>query len=227
MAELLRAVGAHRADLAADHHAGERLRGLGARIAGRDHLAAAQDGGGVAQRAHLLELVGDVEDRAAFLAQHPQRAEQLLGLLRRQHRGRLVEDQQLRVLQQAAHDLDALALADREPPDLALRIERQAVAARDFARRARSRPASSALVEAERDVLGDGQLLEQAEVLEHHADAARARRGRAGEHDRLALPAEFARASAAAGRRSSSPASTCRRRSRRAARAPRPARFPG
>ena len=75
LADLPGAVGAHRADLAADHHAGERLRGFGARIAGRDHLAAAQDGGGVAQRAHFLELVADVEDRAAFLAQHAQRPE--------------------------------------------------------------------------------------------------------------------------------------------------------
>ena len=226
IAELLGAIGADRADLAADHHAGERLRGLGTRIAGRDHLAAAQDGGGVAERADFLELVRDVEDRAAFLAQHTERAEQLLGLLRSQHRGGFIEDQKLRVLQQAAHDLDALPLADREPPDLALRLERQAVAARDFAH-ALVESGELGLVEPERDVLGDGQLLEQAEVLEHHADAARAGSGGAGEHDRLALPAEFARRSAAAGRRSSSPAWTCRRRSRRAARAPRPARSPG
>ena len=33
----------------------------------------------------------------------------------------------------------------------------------------------------QRDVLGDGQRLEQREMLEHHADAEAARRGRTGE----------------------------------------------
>ena len=47
---------------------------------------------------------------ASQLAQH---AEQLLRLLRRQHRGRLVEDQHLRVAVERLQDLDALLLADR------------------------------------------------------------------------------------------------------------------
>ena len=54
---------------------------------------------------------------------------QVLRLLRRQHGGRLVEDQQLRVLEQAAHDLDALALARRQGPDGAVRLQREAVVA--------------------------------------------------------------------------------------------------
>ena len=101
-------------------------------IAGRDLLAAAQDRRGVAEPFHLVELVADVEDRAALALEPIEHDEELIGLLRRQHRGRLVEDEKLRILHQRAHDLDALALADRQPPHLALGIERQAVNARGF-----------------------------------------------------------------------------------------------
>ena len=66
---------------------------------------------------HLFEPVPDVEDGAPSRAQPLQRDEQVVGLLRRQHRGRLVHDDELRLLQQAAHDLDALALADRQVGD--------------------------------------------------------------------------------------------------------------
>ena len=48
--------------------------------------------------------------------------------------------------------------------------------------------------QAERDVLGDGEVLEQREMLEHHADAEPARLGRAGQHDLFAHPAQFAAA---------------------------------
>ena len=66
----------------------------------------------VAERAHLVELVADVEDRAALGGELAQGREQPLHHLRRQHGRRLVENQQLRARQQRPHDLDALALAD-------------------------------------------------------------------------------------------------------------------
>ena len=88
----------------------------------------------VADALHLLQPVADVEDRAALAGQALQRHEQMVRLLRRQHRGRLVHDDQLRLLQQAAHDLDALALADREVGDDRVRTERQAVVGRDASR---------------------------------------------------------------------------------------------
>ena len=193
--------------LGADHHLAPcraRSRRLGSQCA--DHLAAAQDRGAVAQRPDLVQLVADVEDRAALGRQPAQRLEQLLDLLRRQHRGRLVHDQQLRVLQQAAHDLDALALADRQRVharardraagrrrrhDLAMRLA-SAVHVGD-ARRAPSAMFSE-----------HGQRLEQREVLEHHADAERAR-GRAGRRSRTGLPSQqdLALVGRAARRRSS------------------------
>src|SRR5215470_13266653 len=60
------AAGLHLADLAADHHARERCSGLAARVAGGDLLAQPQDGRGVAQPLHLLELMTDVEDGTAL-----------------------------------------------------------------------------------------------------------------------------------------------------------------
>ena len=103
--------------------------GLLLRVALGDHLAVAQDGGVMADRPHLLEPVADVEDRAAFRGEALQRDEQVVGLLRRQHRGRLVHDDELRLLQQAADDLDPLPLADREVGDHRVGVERQAVVA--------------------------------------------------------------------------------------------------
>ena len=148
------------------------------RVAGADDAAAAQHRRPVAQRADLVELVADVEDAAALGGERAQRLEQLLDGLRRQHRRRLVHDQQLRVLQQAADDLDALALAHRQRVHVPVGIERQAVVSSRPSRMRVARSPVGGVVERERDVLGDGQRLEQREVLEHHADAesARARR---------------------------------------------------
>lgn len=114
----------HLPDLAADHHPRERGRGLEPGIAGLDLLAAAQDRGGVAEPLHFVELVADVEDGAAFGLEAFQHDEELVGFLRCQHGSGLVQDQELRILHQRADDLDALALSDRELPDLAPGIER-------------------------------------------------------------------------------------------------------
>ena len=102
-------------------------------IAFAHDLAAAQDRGAVAQGFDLLQLVADVEDRAALGRELAEGLEQRVDLLRGQHRGRLVHDQELGALQQAADDLDPLALADREGVDLALGVERQAVGVADLA----------------------------------------------------------------------------------------------
>ena len=118
-------------EAAADHLLGHRARGLGPGVAGVDQPAAAQDGRGVAERLYLVELVRDVEDRAAFRSHAAQHDEELLDLLRRQDRGRLVHDQQVRLEKQRADDLDALALADRQR-------RRRSAAARASARSASS-----------------------------------------------------------------------------------------
>ena len=157
-----------------------------------DDLAVAHHGGGVAHALHLFEAMRDVEDRLALGAQPLQRLEQLVGFLRRQHRGRLVEDDEFRRLQQAADDLDALALADRKVADQRIGVERQAVAVGQRLRLGGDGGDRRPVVERERDVLRRRQRLEQRKVLEHHADAELLGNARAADLHRLAVPAYLA-----------------------------------
>ena len=100
--------------LGADHAPREAGVRLVARVDLPRHSPAAQDGAAVAKRADLVELVADVEDRAPACRERAERLEELLHRLRREHAGRLVEDEELRLRQQRADDLDALPLAHRE-----------------------------------------------------------------------------------------------------------------
>ena len=82
------------------------------------------------------------------------------------------------LLQQAAHDLDALAFADRKRVDMAVDVERQGVGVEDGGDLALERAPVERLVHADGDVLEHRHRLEEREVLEHHADAELARRAR-------------------------------------------------
>ena len=59
--------------------------------------------------------------------EHAQHFEQLIGLGRRQHRGRLVEHQDFRAAHQRLQDLDPLLQADRQFADDRVRIDLEAV----------------------------------------------------------------------------------------------------
>ena len=65
-----------------------------------------------------------------LLAQLATTREQRLDLLRREHAGRLVEDDEPGAGHQHLQDLDALALADRQVPDQCAGVDRQPVARR-------------------------------------------------------------------------------------------------
>ena len=97
------------------------------------------------------------------------------------------------ILHQRPHDLDALALAHRQPPHLAVGLERQPVVARQRREPVRHGGERLSGGEAERDVFGDGQVVEQREVLEHHADAERAGFGRPAQLDLVPHPPQLAR----------------------------------
>ena len=179
-------------EVAADHLLRHGARGLDGGIAGIDQLAAAQDGRGVAQRFDLMQLVGNVEDRTAFAGELAQNDEELLHLLRRQNRRRLVHDQKLGVQKQRAHDLDALALTHGERRNNAMRLELEAILRHDlldarfeFARR-------DIGIHAKRDVFQHRHRLEEREVLEHHADAELAGSLGVCNDDALAIPPDFA-----------------------------------
>ena len=166
---------AHLADLIAHHQRGDFPGALRAGIDGRGPSARAQDRARSGRDGAPLRACAKCRGSGTPSAEIVERDEQVLGLLRRQHGGRLVEDEQARTLQQAADDFDALPLAGRERPDRAVGIEREAVVAemsREALRHASSVHSSDS---ATRDVLRDRQLVEQREVLEHHADAERPR----------------------------------------------------
>src|SRR5579883_3169365 len=103
----------HLFDLGADHQSGERARRLRAGIARSDDFAEAQNRRSVAEPLNLFQMMRNVEQRPALGLQPLQRLEEFFSLLRRQNRSRLVENEDLGILQQAARDLDALALACR------------------------------------------------------------------------------------------------------------------
>ena len=129
----------------------------------------------VAQGADLIELVADVEDGAALLGQVAQGHEQPGDSLGREHGGGLVQDQQLGVGHQGAHDFNALALTDAEVVHRAGGVDLQAVFAGHLADAGGDLGQAHGLVQAQPDVLGHAEGVEQREVLEHHADAQGAR----------------------------------------------------
>ena len=98
--------------LAADHRARERRLGRALARHRLDLLAAPQDGDAVGDLEHLVQLVADEDDRLAVRLEAADDPEQLLRLLRRQHGGRLVEDEDVRAAVERLQDLDALLLAD-------------------------------------------------------------------------------------------------------------------
>ena len=102
-------------------------------------------------------------------------------------------EQELRILQKAAHDLDALPLAGREVVHGAIRIDRQSIALGYLGDPPLQIAPLRGIVDAERDVLGGGQSLEEREMLEHDADAEPAGKGRVRDLHGFSLPDDLAR----------------------------------
>ena len=113
---------------AADHHVGKLLLGGLARVDRADVLALAQDAHAVGDLHDLVELVGDEQDGLAFAGKLLHRGHELFGLLRGEHRGRLVEDEDLVVAIQHLQNFDALLHADRDILDLGVKVDVQTVA---------------------------------------------------------------------------------------------------
>ena len=162
---------------AADHHVGKLLLGGLARVDRADVLTLAQDAHAVGDLHDLVELVGDEEDGFAFAGKLLHRGHQLFDLLRGEHRGRLVEDEDLVVAIQHLQNFDALLHADGDILDLGVKVDIQAVALRDlldlFARLFLLQKAALRRLRAEDDVVEHRKNVHQLEMLVHHADAER------------------------------------------------------
>ena len=74
-------------------------------------LASTKHRHAICNRHHLVELVRDEDHRLAVGSHRAQCLEELLRLLRREHRGRLVHDQNPGLAVERLKDLDSLLLA--------------------------------------------------------------------------------------------------------------------
>ena len=101
--------------------------------------------------------------------------EQLLGLLRREDGGGLVQDHHLGAAEQDLQDLDPLLQADRQVGDQAVRVDLQAVVTLDLDQLGTGRLEAAAdpeaVLGAQHQVLQNAEGLDQHEVLMDHADA--------------------------------------------------------
>ena len=122
----------------------------------------------------LCEMKMTVRPSAFELAQV---VEELVDLLRHEHGGGLVEDEDLGAAVEHLEDLDALPVADAQVLDQPVRLDVEAVGVGDLldpaAGRREVEHAGPARLAAQHDVLEHGEVVGQHEVLVDHADARR------------------------------------------------------
>ncbi len=114
-------------DLAADHEFGQTGLGRGLGVGRAGHTTAAQDGDTVGHGQYFLQLMSDEDDRHAAIGQFAHDAEQFIGLLRRQHGRRLIEDENVGVAIEGLNDLHPLLEADGQIVDFGRRVDLQTV----------------------------------------------------------------------------------------------------
>ncbi len=142
--------------------------------------------------------MADEDDRLAGLDQVLQDAEELLALLRREHAGRFVEDEEVGTAVQDLHDLGSLLQSDREVAHAGVGIKRQAVFT---CQRGDLFASLGAIVEPgagdrfspEHHVLADGEDRDQHEVLVDHPDAEGDGVSRTGDARELSVDQDLAR----------------------------------
>jgi hypothetical protein len=145
----------------------------------------------------FLELVRDEDNGRPGGLQLPDDAEQVFGLGRGEHRGRLVEDQHGRLPDQRLDDLDPLLDADRQVLHQRVRVYCEPVAPGQLAHVAAGlAPVEQArragFLHAEGDVLRDREHGHEHEVLVHHPDAGRDGVLGRGKVDRLPVQQDIA-----------------------------------
>ncbi len=130
----------------------------------------------------------DEQEREAPFAHGAQGGEQLVHLLRDQHRGGLVEDDDPRAPVQDLEDLHPLPVGHAEPLDQHVRAQLETGLLGEFEDPPPGLRADAVLgFRAEHDVLQHGEVVGEHEVLVHHADADPDRLGRGPEPDFLAV----------------------------------------
>src|SRR5664280_265243 len=167
-----------RRQLAADHAADESVLVhalAGGNVDGLDAVAVSDDRDRVSDGGDLVQLVADHDACHAVTLELADEVQQVRGVRLVQGRGRLVKDQELDVLADRFGDLHELLLADPETLDVAVGVVvepdpgHQRLGALP-GRQPVDAAASSHLV-AKEDVLGDGQLGDERQLLVDDDDA--------------------------------------------------------
>ena len=161
-------------DFPSDHQPGQfRLGGLLGGEGG-DDAAGPQHRHPVGEGHHLVQLVGDEDDRLTFVGHLTQRGRQVGCLLGRQDRCGLVQDQHVGPPVEELQDLHPLLLPDGELPDVGIGVHGQAVAGGEggqlLAHLLQVQDEAGG-VETQDDVLGHGEAFDQHKVLVDHTDA--------------------------------------------------------
>ncbi len=161
--------------LAADHHPDQGRAVDLAHGTRADQRAVAERRHAVGDLRKFLQPVRDVDDADAVLLQIPDDAEEAVDLLVGQRRRGLVHDQDLGVGPERPRDLDELLLGHREPSDLGLGVDRRADPIEEPPSPvAPLLPADQSprpgRFQADRDVLGDGQVGKQRRLLVDRRD---------------------------------------------------------
>ena len=130
-----------------------------------------QDGDAVGQLLDLVHLMGDDDYRLAGVAHIAQNGEKLVRLLRSQNGSGLVEDENIRAAVEHLYDLDRLLLGYAHLVYLHVGVHVEAILVADLPDlcRRRLQVEPSLALEAEDDILGRGEHVDELEVLVYHA----------------------------------------------------------
>ena len=141
---------------------------------GGSHLALTQNGTLVTDIHNLTQLVGDEDHSQAFRSQLAQQLEELLGFLRGQHSGRLVQDQQLGITEQCLQNFQTLLFTDGQVlhllPGRDGHIEFFSQFGKMLGRLIQVQTNLAELLIAQHNVLNDTQGGNQHKMLVDHAD---------------------------------------------------------
>ncbi len=181
-------------DLLAHHHFGQLgLVGVpGGNVAHIRTLA--QDGNAVTDGQHLVQLVGDDDNRLAVGLHVADDAEQLLGLLRGQNRRGFVQNQDIRTTVEHLDDLQRLLLADAHLVDLLVKVEVELIFFADGTGLVVDffQVEFFAAAHGQGDIFGGGEHIHELKVLVDHADAQIQRVTRGADGHGLVSDIDFA-----------------------------------